>query len=60
MQFTSPSGDRLATTDVIMHGSCPVSSYLVKHYRGFQFRGRIEVIALARVRGVGRVGRGQF
>jgi len=35
LQFTSPSGDRLATTGVIMHGACPVSPYPVKHYKGF-------------------------
>ena len=35
MQFASPSDDSLASTDVIMHGLCPVSPYPVKHYRGF-------------------------
>ena len=35
LQFASPSDDSLATTDVIMHGSCPASPYPVKHYRGF-------------------------
>jgi len=35
MQFASPSDGSLASTGIIMHGSCPVSPYPVKHYRGF-------------------------